>query len=134
MRKLSLILGIVLCTTLSYGQDVKVGHYIFKEYSNKKTDTLDIPSGLNIYNQDSVVLYEDGVRTTYVIDSVVTPPKEVASINVMYATNKSDNQQYEIRIWENEKWVSEKQGFSHTVSIDNIKFGTFVNYSVMFRD
>ena len=26
MKKLSLILGIVLCTTLSYGQDVKVGH------------------------------------------------------------------------------------------------------------
>jgi len=134
MRKLSLIIGIALCTTLSYGQDVKRGYFTIKEYSNKKKDTLDIPWEIRVYNKDSVVLYEDGVRTTYVIDSVVTPPKEVASIDVMYATNKSDNQQYEIRIFENEKWVSEKQGFSHTVAIDNIKFGTFVNYSVWFKD
>lgn len=133
MRKLSLILGIVLCTTLSYGQDVKVGHFTIKEYSNKKTDTLDIPWGLNIYNQDSVVLYEDGVRTTYVVDSVVKP-KESTGVDVMFATNKIDNQKYEIRIWENEKWVREKLGFSHTVAFDNIKSGTFVNYSVMFRD
>lgn len=133
MRKLTLILGIVLCTTLSYGQDVKRGYFTIKEYSNKKTDTLDIPWEIRVCKKDSVVLYEDGVRTTYVVDSVVKP-KESTGVDVMFATNKIDGQRYEIRIWENEKWVSEKHGFSHTVAFDNIKNGTFVNYSVWFKD
>ena len=131
MKKLSLILGIVLCTTLSYGQDVKVGYFTIKEYSNKKKDTLDIPWEIRVYKNDSVILYEEGVRTTYVIDSVVKP-KESIGVDVLFATNKSDNQQYEIRIWENEEWESKL--FKHTVAFDNIKSGTFVNYFVWFKD
>ena len=135
MKKLSLILGIVLCTTLSYGQDVKVGYFTIKEYSNKKKDTLDIPWEIRVYKNDSVILYEEGVRTTYVIDSVVKPKESIGvDVLLLFATNKSDNQQYEIRIWENEKWVYEKQGYSHTVAFDNIKSGTFVNYFVWFKD
>lgn len=131
MKKLSLILGIVLCTTLSYGQDVKVGHLFIQESSNG-IDTLDIPLGLTIYGKDSVVLCDNGVKTTYVIDSVVTPPKESTSVDVMFATNKSNNQQYEIRIWENEEWESKL--FKYTIAFDNIKNGTFINYKVRVQD
>jgi len=129
MRKLTLILGIVLCTTLSYGQDVKIGNVFFKEYPNKR-DTLDIPTSLVVYSKDSIVVNIDGIRNTFIVDSIVTPQKEVSTVDVMYTKNKIDGQIYEVRIFQRDD--QPKNGF--IVAIDNVVTKKWFLYEGLFRE
>ena len=126
MKKLSLIFAIVLYTTLSYGQNVK-GHLFVRE-SLDGYDTLDVHSVVNIYGKDSIVLYDNGVKMTFVVDSIVTNSEPTP--DVMFATNVGDGQQYEIRIFEPEKWES----FSFIIALDNIVSGNSVNYKVQITE
>lgn len=110
MKKLSLIFAIVVLTTLSYGQNVKVGNLSYKQTEHvvdsvsTYTDTnLGGGCELVIHRKDTslfstsdvIEVSESGQTTQFIVDSVDNDKPTPA----IYATNKVTNKHFILHVF-----------------------------------